>query len=82
MVVIGEISGKDNGVVVSVKNPAIIQKPVRRIRKKIVYRNNIIEFNYLGWLSCKIGTFYKTNSKAFFTKSGPFCRTRSGNLSS
>ena len=34
MVVIEKVSGKDNGVVASTENPAITQKPVKRIKKK------------------------------------------------
>ena len=34
MVVMEKVSGEDNGIIVSTENPAIIQKPTKRIKKK------------------------------------------------
>ena len=77
MVVIREGSGEDNGVVVSVENPATMQEPVKRIKKRIVHRNKRIEFSYLGWLLYKIKIIDKINFKAFLAKSKPPFRTSS-----
>ena len=65
MVVMGKVSGKDNGVVASVENPATTQEAVKRIEKRVVHQSNIVEFSYLGWLSCKVKTIDKTSSEAF-----------------
>ena len=65
MVVMGKVSGEDNGVVASVENPATTQEPVKRIGKRVVHRSNIIEFKFLGWLSCKVRILYKTGFEAF-----------------
>ena len=32
-----KVSGKDNGIIASAENPAITQKPVKKIKKKIIY---------------------------------------------
>ena len=48
MVIMEKVSGEDNGIVVSADNPAITQEPVKRIKKKVIYRSNRIKFNYLG----------------------------------
>ena len=48
MVVVIEVSGKDNGVVATVKRPATMRELVKRIGKRIVHRSNIVEFNFLG----------------------------------
>ena len=48
IVVMEKINGEDNGVVVSAENPAITQEPVKRIKKKVIHRSNIIKCNYLG----------------------------------
>ena len=82
MVVMGKVSGEDNGAVASVENPATTQEPVKRIGKTVVHRNNIVEFSYLGWLSCKVKTICGTNSEAFFAKSRPPFRTSSEDASS
>ena len=42
MVVMGKVNGEDNGIVVSAENPAIMQEPVKRIKKKVIYRSNIV----------------------------------------
>ena len=34
MVVIEKVNGEGNGVIVSAENPAIMQKPMKRIKKK------------------------------------------------
>ena len=77
VVVMGKVSGEDNSVVASVESPATMQEPVRRIGKRVFYRNNMVEFNFLSWLSCKVKTIDKTSSEAFFAKSGPPFRTSS-----
>ena len=82
MVVIREGSGKDNGVVASVENPAITQEPVKRVEKRVVYRSKIIEFNYSGWLLCKVKIINKINSEAFLVKSGSPFKTSSEHSSS
>ena len=77
IVVMGKVSGEDNGVVASVENPATTQEPIKRIGKRVVHRNNIIEFNFLGWLFYKVRIIRGISSGAFFAKSGPLFRTRS-----
>ena len=71
VVVIREVSGEDNGVVVIVENPATMQELVKMIEKKIVHRRNIAEFSFLGWLSCKMRILYRTGFEAFLAKSRP-----------
>ena len=34
MVIMEKVNGEDNGVMASAENPAITQKPVKRIKKK------------------------------------------------
>ena len=46
MVVIREGSGEDNGIMVFVENPAIIQELVKRVKKKVIYRSKVIECNF------------------------------------
>ena len=75
MVVIGRVSGEDNGVVAFAENPATTQEAVKRIEKRVVDRSNIVEFSYLGWLSCKVKTIDKTSFEAFLVKSGRPFRT-------
>ena len=81
MVVIEKVSGEDNGVMVFAENPAITQEPVKRIKKKVIYRSNIIKYNYLGWLLCKVKTINKINSEVFLVKLGPLFKTSSKNPS-
>ena len=45
MVIMKEGSGKDNGIMVFMENPAIIQEFVKRVKKKVIYRSKIIEYN-------------------------------------
>ena len=75
VVVMGKVSGEDNGAVASAENPATTQELVKRIEKKVVHRSNIVEFGYLGWLLCKVKIFDKTRFEAFLAKSGPPFRT-------
>ena len=75
MVVVIEVSGEDNGVVATVERPATMRELVKRIGKRIVHRSNIVEFNFLGWLSCKVRILYSTGFEAFLAKSGPPFRT-------
>ena len=75
MVVVRKVSGEDNGVVASVENPATTQEPVKRIGKKVVYQNYIIEFNYLGWLSYKVRIFFEPDFKAFLRNRDPFAES-------
>ena len=77
-----KVNGKDNGVIISTENPAIMQEPVKRIKKKVIYRSNIIKFNYLGWLLCKVKTINKINSKVFLVKLGSLFKTNPKNPSS
>ena len=37
MVVLGKVSGEDNGVVASVENPATTQEPVKRVGKRVIH---------------------------------------------
>ena len=77
-----KVSGEDNGGVASAENPAIMQKPVKRIKKKVIHWSNIVKFNYLGWLLCKVKTIDKISSKVFLVKLGPLFKTSSKNPSS
>ena len=45
MVVMREGSGEDNGIVVFVENPAIMQELMKRVKKEVIYRSKIIEYN-------------------------------------
>ena len=76
VVVVREVSDEDNGVVATVGKPATMQEPVK-IGKRVIYRNNIVEFSYLGWLSCKVRTTCRTRSEGLFAKSEPPFKTRS-----
>ena len=75
MVVLREVSGEDNGAVATAERPATMQELVKRIGKRIVHRSNIVEFNFLGWLSCKVRILYRTGFEAFLARSGPPFRT-------
>ena len=46
MVVIKEGSGEDNGIVVFMENPAIMQELVKKVKKKVIYRSKIIQYNF------------------------------------
>ena len=48
MVVMKEGSGEDNGIVVFIENPVIIQEFMKRVKKKVIYRSKIIECNSLN----------------------------------
>ena len=43
MVVMKEGNSEDNDIIVFMENPAIIQKFIKRVKKKIIYRSKIIE---------------------------------------
>ena len=60
-----EGSGKDNGIMVFIKNPAIIQELIKRVKKKIIYRSKIIEYNSFRYLLYKIKIINKIRFKAF-----------------
>ena len=65
MVVIKEGSDKDNGVVVFVENPAIMQELIKRVKKKVIYRSKIIEYNSFRCLLCKVKIINKIRFEAF-----------------
>ena len=44
MVVLKEGSGEDNGIIVFMENPAIMQELLKRVKKKVIYWNKIIEY--------------------------------------
>ena len=46
MVIIREGNGEDNDIMVFMENPAIMQKLMKRVKKKIIYRSKIIEYNF------------------------------------
>ena len=66
MVVIREGNGEDNGVMVFVENPAIIQEFVKKVKKKVIYRSRIIKCNFFRYLLCKIKIINKIKFKAFW----------------
>ena len=66
MVVIREGSGKDNGIVVFMENPAIMQELVKRVKKKVIYRSKIIEYNSFRCLLCKVKIIDKIRFEAFW----------------
>ena len=73
VVVMGKVSGEDNGVVATVENPATTQEPVKRIGKRVVHRSNIVDFSFLGWLLYKVGILHSIGIEAFLAKSkAPF----------
>ena len=82
VVVMREGSGEDSGAVACVERPATRHEPVKRVEKRVVYRSRIVEFSYLGWLSCKVKIIDTTRSEAFLVKSGPPFRTSSEKASS
>ena len=43
--IIREGSGEDNGVMVFVENPAIMQELMKRVKKKVIYWSKIVECN-------------------------------------
>ena len=65
MVVIKEGNGKDNGVIVFIKNPAIIQELIKKVKKKVIYRSRIIEYNSFYSLLYKIKIINKIRFKTF-----------------
>lgn len=75
MVVVRQVSGEDNGAVAIAERPATMQEHVKRIGKRIVHRSNIVKFNFLGWLSCKVRILYRIGFEAFLARSGPPFRT-------
>ena len=77
--VIKKGSGKDNGVIAFMENPAIMQEFIKRIKKRIIHRNKKIEFNYLGWLSYKTKIIIKISFIGFLIKSKPLFQTSSKN---
>ena len=46
MVVMREGSGEDNGIVIFVKNPAIMQEFMKRVKKKVIYWSEKIEYSF------------------------------------
>ena len=64
--VIREGNGEDNGVMVFVKNPAIIQEFMKKVKKKVIYRSKIIEYNSFYYLLYKIKIINKIRFKAFW----------------
>ena len=69
MVVVREVSGEDNGAVATAERPATMQELVKRIGKRIVHKNILVEFNFLGWLSCKVRILYRIGFEAFLARS-------------
>ena len=65
MVVIREGSGKDNGIVVFMENPAIMQELIKKVKKKVIYRSKIIKYNFFRYLLYKIKIINKIKFKAF-----------------
>ena len=63
--VIRKGNGKDNGIMVFMENPAIIQKLIKRVKKKVIYRNRIIEYNSFRYLLYKVKIINKIRFKAF-----------------
>ena len=66
MVIIREGNGKDNGVIVFVENPAIMQEFMKRVKKKVIYWSKIIEYNFFCYLLYKIKIINKIRFKAFW----------------
>ena len=46
IVVIREGNGEDNGVMVFIENPAIMQELVKKVKKKVIDWSKIIEYNF------------------------------------
>ena len=65
MVVIREGNGEDNGIVVFMENPVIMQKLVKRVKKKVIYRSKIIEYNFFRYLLYKVKIINKIRFEAF-----------------
>ena len=75
MVVMGRVSGEDNGVVAFAENPATTQEAAKRIGKRVVHGRNIVEISFLGSLWCKVRILYRTGFEAFFAGSRPPSKT-------
>ena len=74
MVVIREGNGEDNGVMVFVENPAKMQEFVKRVKKKVIYRSKIIEYNSFYYLLYKIKIINKIRFEAFWWNQDPFLK--------
>ena len=66
MVVIKEGNGEDNGIMVFMENPAIIQELVKKVKKKVIYWNKIIKYNFFYYLLYKVKIINKIRFKAFW----------------
>ena len=66
MVIIKEGNGEDNGVIVFVENPVIMQEFIKKIKKKIIYRSKIIKCNSFYYLLYKIKIINKIRFKVFW----------------
>ena len=66
IVVIKERSGEDNVIMVFMENPAIIQKFIKRVKKKVIHRSKIIKYNYLNYLLCKVKIINNIRFEAFW----------------
>ena len=64
--VIKEGNGKDNGIIVFIENPAIIQELVKRVKKKVIYRSKIIKYNFFHYLLYQVKIIHKIRFKAFW----------------
>ena len=64
--VMREGNGEDNGVMVFMENPAIMQKLVKRVKKKVIYRNKIIKYNFFCYLLYKVKIINKISFKVFW----------------
>ena len=66
MVVIREGSGEDNGIMVFIENPVIMQEFMKRVKKKVIYRSKIIEYNFFCYLLYKVKIINKIRFEAFW----------------
>ena len=71
---IREGSGKDNGIMVFMENPAIIQELIKRVKKKVIYRSKIIEYNSFYYLLYKVKIINKIKFEAFWWNQDPFLK--------
>ena len=67
-------NGEDNGIIVFIENPAIIQEFIKKVKKKVIYRNKIIEYNSFYYLLCKIKIINKIRFETFWWNQDPFSK--------
>ena len=66
IIIIKEGNGEDNDVMVFVENPAIIQRLIKRVKKKVIYWSRIIKYKSFYYLLCKVKIINKIRFEVFW----------------